>query len=274
MHEKRRVPLLYSFLLLVFYVITANLEGPLSCAVSILTKRQLAEQIRSCEMSGSLSNENITSETCNERMKRSTNDCSISGVSPVESCSSNQESEGLISYTAEHCRGFGGDAACNILAMSGSKQNKSMTSNETMKKARKSQGSQLSLRSFFQRSPNHSNNAKDPNSGISISQADVLQSGNHLDTSSVVDGQCSGSQQHALNSSTPTQVGSELSSSPLEQEKTNTALLEWRRIQQVMQNSIPLCKGHGEPCIARVVKKQGPNFGRRFYVCARAEVLF
>ncbi|KAG6647150.1 hypothetical protein CIPAW_07G058900 [Carya illinoinensis] len=177
------------------------IHGVQQTLVSILTKRQLAEQIRSCEMSGSLSNENITSETCNERVKRSSNDCSISGVSPVESCSSNQESEG-------------------------SKQSKSLPRNETMKKARKSQGSQLSL---------------------------------------------SVSQQDALNSSTPTQDDHELSSYPLEREKTNAALLEWRRIQQVMQNSIPLCKGHSEPCVARVVKKQGPNFGRRFYVCARAE---
>ncbi|KAF5454564.1 hypothetical protein F2P56_024219 [Juglans regia] len=222
------------------------IHGVQQTLVSILTKRKLAEQIRSCEMSGSLSDENITSETCNERVKRSSNDCSISGVSPVESCSSNQESEG-------------------------SKQSKSMPGNETMKKARKSQGSQLSLRSFFQRSPNPINNAKDSNSGISISQADVLQSGGLSDTSSVVDVQCSGSQQHALNSSTPTQDDYELSSSTLEREKTNAALLEWRRIQEVMQNSIPLCKGHSEPCVARVVKKQGPNFGRRFYVCARAE---
>lgn len=45
-------------------------------------------------------------------------------------------------------------------------------------------------------------------------------------------------------------------------------------LQQVMQNSIPLCKGHREPCVARVVRKRGANFGRRFYVSARAEVLF
>ncbi|XP_066473360.1 DNA-(apurinic or apyrimidinic site) endonuclease 2 [Tiliqua scincoides] len=31
----------------------------------------------------------------------------------------------------------------------------------------------------------------------------------------------------------------------------------------------PHCKTHGEPCVLRTVKKQGPNFGRRFYVCAR-----
>lgn len=31
----------------------------------------------------------------------------------------------------------------------------------------------------------------------------------------------------------------------------------------------PVCKAHGEPCVLRTVKKQGPNCGRRFYVCAR-----
>ncbi|XP_018424632.1 PREDICTED: DNA-(apurinic or apyrimidinic site) lyase 2 [Nanorana parkeri] len=31
----------------------------------------------------------------------------------------------------------------------------------------------------------------------------------------------------------------------------------------------PNCKGHGEPCVSRTVKKAGPNCGRQFYVCAR-----
>ncbi|XP_044124607.1 DNA-(apurinic or apyrimidinic site) endonuclease 2 isoform X1 [Bufo gargarizans] len=31
----------------------------------------------------------------------------------------------------------------------------------------------------------------------------------------------------------------------------------------------PNCKGHGEPCVLRTVKKSGPNCGRQFYVCAR-----
>uniref|UniRef100_A0A8D2IRS5 DNA-(apurinic or apyrimidinic site) endonuclease 2 n=1 Tax=Varanus komodoensis TaxID=61221 RepID=A0A8D2IRS5_VARKO len=31
----------------------------------------------------------------------------------------------------------------------------------------------------------------------------------------------------------------------------------------------PQCKAHGEPCVLRTVKKQGPNCGRRFYVCAQ-----
>ncbi|XP_077335584.1 DNA-(apurinic or apyrimidinic site) endonuclease 2 isoform X2 [Lithobates pipiens] len=33
----------------------------------------------------------------------------------------------------------------------------------------------------------------------------------------------------------------------------------------------PNCKGHGEPCVLRTVKKAGPNCGRQFYVCARPD---
>jgi AP endonuclease-2 len=31
----------------------------------------------------------------------------------------------------------------------------------------------------------------------------------------------------------------------------------------------PKCRGHTEPCIQRCVKKKGPNFNRKFWVCAR-----
>ncbi|KAK8970505.1 hypothetical protein KSP40_PGU005187 [Platanthera guangdongensis] len=54
-------------------------------------------------------------------------------------------------------------------------------------------------------------------------------------------------------------------------ENKNIALLEWKRIQQKMKSSIPLCKGHDEPCVSRSVRKEGPNNGRRFYSCARAQ---
>ena len=33
----------------------------------------------------------------------------------------------------------------------------------------------------------------------------------------------------------------------------------------------PLCSGHQEPSVERVVKKPGPNRGKHFYVCARPE---
>lgn len=59
----------------------------------------------------------------------------------------------------------------------------------------------------------------------------------------------------------------------LEATQKSSAATEWQRIQRAMVKKVPLCKGHGDPCVARVVKKAGPNFGRAFHVCARAQVL-
>lgn len=33
----------------------------------------------------------------------------------------------------------------------------------------------------------------------------------------------------------------------------------------------PKCRGHREPCVQRCVKKKGPNFNRKFWVCSRGE---
>ncbi|KAL6119314.1 apex2 [Pungitius sinensis] len=33
----------------------------------------------------------------------------------------------------------------------------------------------------------------------------------------------------------------------------------------------PCCKVHGEPCVLRTVKKEGPNVGKQFFVCARPQ---
>jgi exodeoxyribonuclease III len=33
----------------------------------------------------------------------------------------------------------------------------------------------------------------------------------------------------------------------------------------------PMCKGHGEPCVLRTVRKDGPNKGKQFWVCNRPE---
>lgn len=55
--------------------------------------------------------------------------------------------------------------------------------------------------------------------------------------------------------------------------KQENAQAQWKRIQDLMTRCIPVCR-HGEPCVARIVKKSGPNHGRGFYVCARAEVSF
>lgn len=60
---------------------------------------------------------------------------------------------------------------------------------------------------------------------------------------------------------------------PCERESNGSAVIEWQKIQQKMKMTLPICKGHGEPCVARSVKREGPNRGRLFYVCARAQVL-
>ena len=41
----------------------------------------------------------------------------------------------------------------------------------------------------------------------------------------------------------------------------------WRRIQ--LRQQPPKCRGHGETCKIRTVKKAGENFGRVFFACPR-----
>ena len=53
--------------------------------------------------------------------------------------------------------------------------------------------------------------------------------------------------------------------------KKESVQSEWKRIQTTMARRIPVCRGHGEACVFRVVIKKGPNLGRGFYVCARAQ---
>ena len=39
----------------------------------------------------------------------------------------------------------------------------------------------------------------------------------------------------------------------------------------ILRMQVPLCPGHRERCHLRTVKKAGPNKGRQFYTCPRAE---
>lgn len=50
---------------------------------------------------------------------------------------------------------------------------------------------------------------------------------------------------------------------------TSTGLSkQWQQLLKGPQKP-PLCEGHREPCVRRKVKKDGPNFGKEFFVCAR-----
>ncbi|XP_076949553.1 DNA-(apurinic or apyrimidinic site) endonuclease 2-like [Bidens hawaiensis] len=134
-------------------------------------------------------------------------------------------------------------------------------STATKKKLKKSQSSQLSLKSFFHSCSTVNKDVKSMTAELSV---------NH--TSNWVDG--SETDIMKSNISQPDECPSAsdtCNSSQTDNSQSRSAQLEWQRIQQMMQGSIPVCKGHGEQCVSRVVKKAGPTCGRRFYVCARAE---
>nr|XP_043618416.1 DNA-(apurinic or apyrimidinic site) endonuclease 2 [Erigeron canadensis] len=132
---------------------------------------------------------------------------------------------------------------------------------EMRKKSKKNQSSQLSLRSFFSTATSN----KDTTS--TTVDTSLTHTSNSLEgTETQI------SEESVSIRSEPDQPECESDAGNSSQtDKSKIAQLEWQRIQLFMQNSIPVCKGHSEQCVSRVVKKAGPTFGRRFYVCARAE---
>ncbi|XP_062102577.1 DNA-(apurinic or apyrimidinic site) endonuclease 2 isoform X2 [Humulus lupulus] len=240
--------------------------------VSTLMKRQVAKEIKPSEVSSSFPDGDNILGSCADREKRSFDQCDVPGVPCGNLCSSSQESEVLISKGDKIQRVPGGKVASITSITPGSKYIRSISNNETKKKAKKNQRSQLSIMSFFHKTSIVSNGV-----GVnsSTNQEDIFETSDLSNESLLGDGQT----QNLSQSDSPQQIELESNEPTLDQievntcssEKNSVALLEWQRIQQRMQNSIPLCKGHKEPCVARVVKKQGPNFGHRFYCCVRAE---
>lgn len=142
-------------------------------------------------------------------------------------------------------------------------------STSLVKKARRS--TQLTLKAFFKqpRGPNYINTLS---TDSSHAQADSMKDGENV--AHETEPACARklSENIDLESIVPVRTACiedpENINSCSKMEKGNAAMLQWQKIQEKMRTSIPLCKGHHEPCVARSVKK-GPNAGRRFYVCAR-----
>lgn len=232
----------------------------------MLLKRQAAKDSAPCKISNSFSRGNIILGKCSQGLDGSFDNGDVSALLRRESCSSTDpETEDSVLKTGESSGGrYPEEAACDTLNTHESLLMTAVPENETRKRVRKT--SQMSLKSFFHKKSVISNDADSSNADSSINKTDTSVSTPieipGSDTQIRDSGQCLEAYQDQ----------SQIDVSSVEKEKSGVALLEWQRIQQVMQNSIPLCKGHKEPCVARVVKKQGPNNGRRFYVCARAEV--
>lgn len=239
-------------------------------------KRQKAEQVKTFEVSSSFSDVDITSESCSESLKRSSQVCCISDLPSGDFLSSSTLPEGVIPRRDGPSISFIDDSSVKTMtASSVIRHAKSMSGMTTKKKAKQSQcsGSQLSLKSFFQKSSNLKDGVANAGSDASLDQVDELKSSQDPSETSAGDDGSKDSKTAELDvSASNNDQGVVISGSSSQSNKNDTALVEWQRIQQLMQNSIPLCKGHSEPCVSRVAKKPGPNHGRRFYVCARAEV--
>ncbi|KAL9340775.1 hypothetical protein Peur_066994 [Populus x canadensis] len=248
------------------------IHGVQQTLVTLLMNRQAATQIQSSRISSSFSDGDATIKACSESIKRSFNECSVSRPSTSPSCSLTEEFDSAISKRDENSKDLtdenqGRPDTTMILQ---SQHAKFVPAEGTKKKPRKSRCSQLSLRSFFQKSPNLSTGAENSSTNASPSQAEPNTSS--YSNGSHAPGDKSSSPRHCqLNPSAGSQFQDKGNDGSLEREKNNVALLEWQRIQQLMRNSIPVCKGHKEPCVARIVKKPGPTFGHRFFVCSRAE---
>ncbi|XP_020277034.1 DNA-(apurinic or apyrimidinic site) lyase 2 isoform X2 [Asparagus officinalis] len=146
------------------------------------------------------------------------------------------------------------------------------SSTVVMKKGRRSAYSQLTLKSFFKQ-PKAANSFDTANAKAPQVQADWQEENENMfhKTESSCDKRLPENiEENSSELTVPITdaCGQDLSFSS-KMEKGN-AVLEWQKIQEKMRTSIPLCKGHHEPCVARSVKK-GSNVGRRFYVCARAK---
>ncbi|MBA0686613.1 hypothetical protein Goari_014207 [Gossypium aridum] len=259
--------------------------------VSVLMRRQATKQVKSDVVSSSFPDESIISGGCSH-VKRSIANCDVNGTD-ISCRSLDQDSRNPILKVVGHSEDFKEEAACSTTIVFNEEYARPLPNKQTRKRARKSQ--QLSLRSFFQKSQNLDDGIENSTDDISTSQTGVLNSNNQSQEAPVMDDHRCGTMQNDTNGISssqgqeepdrpysPTQNNTNGNASSqgqeeqdgsryLEKQKKSDALLEWQRIQQLMQNSIPLCKGHREPCVSRVVKKPGPNFGHRFYVCARAE---
>lgn len=140
----------------------------------------------------------------------------------------------------------------------------SSTKSVANKKIKRSLSSQPTIKSFFQPPGFKTVNAS------TSSLVTAVETGQHTNQECVSNDGGLPENMQCTTSAAEDQDNTNASSCSLSTDKSNAAALEWQRIQQKMKMTLPRCKGHREPCIPRSVKK-GPNIGRLFYVCARAQ---
>ncbi|PIA57287.1 hypothetical protein AQUCO_00600194v1 [Aquilegia coerulea] len=254
-----------------------KVRGVQQTIVSLLSKRQVNAQVKGQSVS-QLCDENIKKGSCDDNDERISQEGCISDSSSAPNHSAIQESQHANSSVVANAAVSG-----NIVVMSKSERRKliPLGCTKSNKKARHSNSIQRTLGSYFQKKPSPDVDGDCYSSEMSLSQADI---GSRETESSVLIQELNSSEEllvhprnsfpnNEINVSPSTKDQKDANAWTTENDKHNVALFEWNRIQQLMskRKSVPLCIGHGEPCVARVVKKEGPNLGRKFYVCRRAE---
>ncbi|KAK9165167.1 hypothetical protein Scep_000358 [Stephania cephalantha] len=247
--------------------------------VTLLAKRQAIANAKTHEDS-LLVDENVMVENCSGSLKRLSQERhSLSSMSVENSSALNREHEYAPpnSDTAE-------TAGEDSLGLVTNKTIKSQSVHRmNMNKKAKNNSTQRKLGSYFQKKSSPSaetgicstnttlsrENAKGGGDGASVPIAE-RRSPEEIPIGNDVYNNLEATGDEMISS---TKVERDSNSSNSGKDKRDAALSEWQRIQQLMRDrsSVPICKGHGEPCVARVVKKEGPNFGRKFYVCNRGE---
>ncbi|XP_021727564.1 DNA-(apurinic or apyrimidinic site) lyase 2-like isoform X1 [Chenopodium quinoa] len=232
-----------------------EIRGSQQTIVSILMKRQMTERVGAGTLTSPATQDDDDIDLIG-RIEEASYSCSVSSTdlntlssSVMNSC----ENEPCTSKESQ-------DAAT-----AGNRLIRSIPGVPKKKKMKQNQHSQLSLTSFFQKIPGTCDSVEKSTKDASDNLESTVISPDYVkETTETINkegnfDESASSQEH----NPPTDCCPE--------NDRKTAVMEWQRIQQRMQDSIPLCEGHREPCVARIVKKSGPNFGRRFYACARAE---
>ncbi|KAL6010328.1 hypothetical protein ACLOJK_000759 [Asimina triloba] len=246
-----------------------EVRGQQQTIVSLLSKRKQVSEMELPPL-----NHEVRIECANGIVKES--------CSTVDTGFSTSEQE-----TRAHCPGVYVDNenienSVNILKNKRAKHF-SLSSMEKKKKKRNEYSYQCTLTSFFQKGkPNSSTGLGNAMNDFLWDRVDISKEnanssqGTRESCSSgeppVADVEVNDSQNDESSRNLLSLDETDTSACTQENEKVNAAL-EWQRIQSLMQRSIPLCRGHGEPCAIRSVKKGGPNLGRGFYVCARSKVI-
>ncbi|RZC44873.1 hypothetical protein C5167_037816 [Papaver somniferum] len=259
-----------------------RIRGFQQTIVTLLSKRQVAAELKNHGVS-QLSYDNVNMQSCSN-YKRSLDDCSVADSASIRSLPSlNQKCDDIGPSINKHTNNTSVEAQEETASCGAWTKLNSRTLNKmkTSKKARAGNSSQRTLSSYFQKTPNVRVGVDRANFNILHGQEDatVGQNGSCLLTKEVnspngtpVDNDENKSFLNCQLELSPSVSDFDACSSS-QKEKSDVALSEWQRIQQLMDKhkQVPLCKGHKEPCVPRVVKKPGPNLGRKFYVCCRAE---